>query len=269
MKYRTNLSIAGLPFEIATNHRLVARFVDSYFNAFHSDHTPTFQVEIDSDVPSPASAVGNRVVPEIEPDKRGGYRIINNPGDRIEIGRIVDEGEYCRLSGRTCTDTYLLSSAVRICVQFRLERCGGFFLHAACGSVDGKGVLFTGKSTALRNLHPDAIIAEDAVAIRADEQGVRAYAIPFRGEPPVEANLDALCFPRKFSGIPNLNRETAASIASRLTASALFCAPESERLMADTLSTIAHCSSTVPGYDCFFDSTTDLHAVFSSYGIFN
>jgi hypothetical protein len=107
------------------------------------------------------------------------------------------------------------------------------------------------------------------VAIRADAQGIRVYPIPFRGEPPVESSLDALCFPHKSGGIPKLDRESAASVASELTANALFCAPDSEQLMADTLSTINRCSTAVPGYDCYFDVTTDLHAVFASCGIFN
>lgn len=274
MKYRLGLSIAGLPFEITTDHRLVGRFLDSYFAAFRSDSSPGFSIVVDSGVPVPVSGVRSRVVPEIRRDERSGYRIINNGSDRITIGRIDENNGTCRLTGRACADTYLLSAAIRVCVQFRLERSGGFFLHAACGGVRGRGVLFTGKSTAgkstaLRNLHPDTIIAEDTVALRMNGSGARVYAIPFRGEKPADITLDALCFPRNWPGTPGLTREGAATTASVLTANALFCAPSSEEIMAGTLATIASCSTSVPGYDCYFDTTTDLHAVFAAHGIFN
>ena len=275
MKYRLGLSIADLPFEIVTDHRLVGRFLESYFAAFRSDGSPGFTIIIDSGVPAPVSGVRSRVVPEIERDgPGGGYLIVNNSSDRVVIGHIDDDGGTCRLTGRACTDTYLLSTAVRVCVQFWLERSNGFFLHAACGSVRGAGVLFTGKSTAgkstaLRNLHPDTVIAEDAVAVRMNGSGARVYAIPFRGEKSGDIPLHALCFPRKWKGTPMLTREGAATIAAELTANALFCAPSTETLMADTLATIASFSTSVPGYDCYFDKATDLHAVFAAYGILN
>ncbi|MBN1575385.1 MAG: hypothetical protein JW913_02460 [Chitinispirillaceae bacterium] len=274
MQYRLKLSIADLPFAIVTDHRLIARFLESYFASFRSDGSPAFSINVDSGVPLPVSAVRNRVVPEIEQEDSGEYHIVNNCSDRVVIGHIDKSGVACRLTGRACTDTYLLSAAVRVCVQFHLERNGGFFLHGACGSVAGRGVLFTGKSTAgkstaLRNLHPDTIIAEDAVALRMKGSGMRVYAIPFRGERPADTALDALCFPRKWTGTPKLSREGAASVATELAANALFCAPASEPLMAGALATIAGCSASVSGYECYFDKSTDLHAVFSAYGIFN
>ncbi len=274
MKYRLRLNIADLPFEIITDHRLIARFLDTYFAAFRSDKSPESSIIIDSEVPIPVSGVKSSVIPEIEPAEGGGYRIVNNCRDRILIGHIEKDELTCHLTGRACADTYLLSSTIRVFVQFRVERHGGLFLHAACGSVKGKGVLFTGKSTAgkstaLRNLRPDTIIAEDAVALRVFGSTTKVYAIPFRGEVPSNTELDALFFPRKYSGPSRLTREAAAEVASEITANALFCAPSSEEIMSRTLETIALCSSIVPGYGCFFDKTTDLQAVFTAHGIFD
>lgn len=274
MPYRLRLSVADLPFELVTMHRSTARTLETYFHDYRTDAVPGFSISIQSGRRQPNRTCSSRVVPELEPGTAGEYRIINNNTERVVIGHIDEPSGTCRLTDRVCLDTYLLSSAVRVCTQFHLERNGGFFLHGACGAIGRKGVLFTGKSTAgkstaLHNLQPDRIVAEDATALRITGGNVRVYAIPFRGERPSHTVLSALCFPRKSTEPPRLIREGTAAVATELTANALFSAPASETHMSTVLSTIINCSTAVPGYNCYFDKSTNLYGVFAEHGLFN
>jgi hypothetical protein len=274
MQYRLRLSIADLPFEILTDRRSTARFLETYFGAYRTDDAPGVSILVAGSKPFRGRTPSERVVPELEPDSPGVWRIFNNSSERITIGYIDERESWCSLDGCVRSNPYLLSSAIRLCMQFFLERHGGFFLHGACGTVRGKGVLFTGKSTAgkstaLYNLRPEAIIAEDAAALRITKGETMVYAVPFRGELPSHAVLTALCFPRKWTGTPKLLREGAAAVAAELAANALFCAPGSEALMSAVLGTIVDCSVSVSGYDCYFDKSTDLFTVFRDHGIFN
>ena len=274
MKYHRNYSIAGLPFETATDLRSVAGFMDSYFAAYRSNEPPAFSIFFDKNAPLPVSLNRKLIVPEIEHDEHGNYLILNNSSERAALGYIENNGKQCHLNGGLRTDEYLLSAAIRSCIQFQLERNNGFFLHAACGSIAGRGVVFTGestagKTTALHNLHPDSIIAEDAVALRMHDAKPYVHAIPFRGEHPAKTPLDVLCFPRKWHGEPRLTREEPGTVAVELTANALFSAPSSPQLMSDVLATVIRFGSSIPGYNCYFDLSTNLSTVFAKYGILN
>jgi hypothetical protein len=268
------LSIADLPFEIVTAQQVNARFIDSYFSAYKCSQSPAFTISIEDDTQASSERYSERVVPELMPVSRTIWRIVNNNEQRLSIGTIDTGSHRCLLKRADSSNDYLLSSAIRLCVQFFLERNEGFFLHGACGTIGTSGILFTGKSTsgkstALRNLHPEKIVAEDAVALRRIDRAFKVYAIPFRGEKPDAATCMALCFPKKWKGAPKLTQENESTVVAELTANALYCAPSSEELMRTVFSTIVECSGAVAGYNCYFAKSTNLFSVFSDYGFFN
>jgi hypothetical protein len=169
---------------------------------------------------------------------------------------------------------YLLTSAIRTCIQFFIEQSQGFFIHAACGMIRGKGIIFTGestagKSTALRNLSPDRVVAEDAAVIRLINDSAIIFSIPFKGDTSDCAELDYICFPRKSRETPELKSVQVAETTLELTANALFSAPSCSTVMDAVLSTIHKCSCQIKGYNCLFYKTTNLIPVFDKYGLFN
>jgi hypothetical protein len=274
MKYRQRLCIADLPFEISVVRPAIAHFLKVYFKGYQTEFAPVFTVFIETKEGFSGRVRWDRVVPELAPASPGHWNILNNDKTRMVVGAVDEKECACTLGSIVCSDINLLSSAIRLCVQFFLERNDGFFLHAACGTIGGKGILFTGKPTAgksagLHNLRPDTVVSEDAAAIRIMHDGLRVFAIPFRGEPPSSMPLTAIVFPRKWRGAHGLIRHKPAAIASELTANALFCAPSSEILMSVVLKTISQCSLLVPAYDCRFDKSTDLIPLFNEYGIFD
>ena len=273
MQHRLRLEIAALPFEIRSGCRAILDYLEEYFIAYRSNRPPDFTIGIEGNVAPSDTGSSFMVIPELEALSTDTFRIVNNCSERRTIGTI-ENGTTALLNRQTCGSGYLLTSALRLCVQFFLERNCGFFLHASCGRVNGTGILFTGKSTAgkttaLHNLHPDAVIAEDAVALRMKTGRIHVYAIPFRGENSSETVVRALFFPRKSTGTPKLIREAASAVVAELAANALFCGPSESSLMNHVLSTISDCCTLIPGYSCYFDKSTDLLPVFTSYGILN
>lgn len=274
MHFRTGLSIAGLPFEIVTAQQVSARFIDSYFSAYRSSQSPAFTISIEDDTQASGKRHSGRIVPELMPVSRNIWRIINNNEQRLSIGTIDTGSHWCSIKNGAPSNDYFLSSAIRLCVQFYLERNRGFFLHGACGTIGTSGILFTGKSTsgkstALCNLHPEKVVAEDAVALRESDNVVTVYAIPFRGEGPAVAICTALCFPKKWKGVPKLTQKNKSTVVAELAANALYCAPSSQECMHTVFSTIVDCSVALTGYNCYFAKSTNLYQVFSDYGLFN
>jgi len=272
MNYNLRFSIADIPFEINTERPSLARFLETYFSGYSNNCTPLWSIKINSASLSDSPITSDTIIPELNQESTDIWQIVVNSSEQTEIGHINEIEKSCTINDYNTCGTYLLTSCIRLCVQFFLERSNGFFLHAASGTVNGKGILFTGhstsgKSTALKNLIPEAIIAQDALALRICDDTPHVFAIPFRGERPAQSPLNAICFPRKWKGTPELRRDTIATVISEITSNALFCAPSSDLMMNSALSTITDVSMNIPGFDCLFDKTTNLHKVFTEYGI--
>jgi hypothetical protein len=272
MNYNLRFSVAGIPFEISTGRSSLARFLETYFSGYSVNCMPIWSINIISASQSDSPVTSDTIIPELNQQSTDLWQIIVNSSEQTVIGHINVTEKSCSINDYNKCGTYLLTSCIRLCIQFFLERSNGFFLHAASGVVNGKGILFTGystsgKSTALKNLNPETIIAQDALALRICNNTTHVFAIPFRGERPAQSALDAICFPRKWKGTPELRRDNLATVISEITSNALFCAPSSDLMMNSALSTITDVSMNIPGFDCLFDKTTNLHKVFTEYGI--
>ena len=80
---------------------------------------------------------------------------------------------------------YVIRTSIKVVCALLLEQYEGFLLHASGVAVDGQGYLFAGasgagKTTVARKLSGRAaVLADDAVAVRWDGRGFRAYATPW------------------------------------------------------------------------------------------
>lgn len=273
MIYTLHVTIALIPFEIISYRKSLNTFLSRYFSSYHTVIEPVFSIIIDSNGPG-TDSISEQIIPELQHRDPGVFSIIDNALSGNSIGLIDIPSKRCTLYISVFKNMYLLTSAIRICIQFFLERNDGFFLHAASGMVKGKGVIFTGestagKSTALQNLKPDNIVSEDAAAIRFIENSAFIFSIPFKGDRSTTAPLDYICFPRKWTEKPQLQRIKSSDMILEITANTLFSAPSCDDIMNTVLSTIHLCSNTVQGYNCLFYKTTNLSSVFDDYGLFN
>jgi hypothetical protein len=271
MKYLSRWSVAGLPFELSVPRASIARFCTTYFKGYETTADPCFSITLGA---CTCSMPPRRIVPELVSYNEGVWNVATAGLERRTTGLIDEKDCACRIDGCMHHSMYGLTAMVRICIQFFLERQQGFFLHAACGAVEGKGIAFTGKSTAgkstgLRNASPDRIVAEDAVALRITNGIPYMYAIPFRGERSYSMPLSAVLFPRKSEATPCLVRESTTSVITELTANALVAAPSDALLMNRVLGTIADYAELLPGYSCYFAKTTNLLPLIRQHVVFN
>jgi hypothetical protein len=156
-----------------------------------------------------------------------------------------------------------LIAAVRTCFHFYLEQHNGFFLHAACGAVDGKAYIFTGKSdsgktTALRNFNPEQIIAEDALAARVEHGRLSVFAIPFRSDKNARAEAHAFFFPQKASPPSRLEKQNPASTAAEVIANALYASPHDAQLLDTVIQSITQFCRAIPGFNLYFSKNCNL-----------
>lgn len=262
------VTIADVPFTIEIEDTALRGRVRGMFGTYlAADVKPFFKVILDGAY-RPERNSSRRNDPVMVEKRAGKYFVVEGRRDasRRALGTIDVRRKTCRFVLDGSFNFFLITSAIRSCFLFFLERHGGFFLHAASGIVNGYAYTFTGKSdsgktTALGNFHPDEVLAEDALAVRLRAGNPEIFAIPFRGEKNARAPAKAVFFPRKSKGAPRMERESAAGCASELLANAMFSSPYDTTIIQPVLETIGRFCRDVPGFNLYFPKAGSLREV--------
>lgn len=274
MRKILRISIADLTFDLDTYDEQTHLFLEDYFGAFRTDASPDISILINSSTPPEDISPPDPVIPEVIHQPDGTTSIINSNMNPQILGTIHEDESKAVLNDVACTFMYRLCAAIRVVVQYFIENNNGFFLHSACGTNSNRTVAFTGKSTAgkttaLNNLHPEAVISEDATAVRFINNTWMVFSTPFRGEEPAQAPLYTICFPKKWKGIPFLKLNTPAAVIAELSTNAMFSAPSCEDQMNRVLETMLNFGNRIPGFECYCYKTTNLQTVFADHGLLN
>jgi hypothetical protein len=262
------VTIAEVPFDVAIEDAALRGRVSRIFGTYlTAAEKPIFRIIFKGSY-NPDRNSPPRHNPVTVEKRSGKYFVGEGSKDarRRPLGTIDARRHICCFTLDGSFHFSLIISAVRTCFLFFLERHDGFFLHASSGIVEGKAYTFTGKSdagktTALRNLNPERILAGDALAVRVRRGNPRIFAIPFRGDRNACAPAQAVFFPRKFKGAPRVERESAAGAASELLANAMFSSPHNGSSVRPVLKTIDRFCRRVPGFNLYFPRSGSLREV--------
>ncbi len=262
------VTIAELPFRIEIADAALERRVSRIFGTYQTPAgKPIFRIIVEGAY-SPDRSSSRDNGPVTVKERPGECIVVQGREDAPsrQLGVIDVRRRICRFSLDGSFHFSLIISVLRTCFLFFLERHDGFFLHAASGIVNGKAYTFTGKSdsgktTALGNLNPEEVLAEDALAVRMFNSRAGIFAIPFRGDQNACAPAQAVFFPRKFKGVPRLEPETPAEVASELLVNAMFSSPHNSSLVRPVLKTIGRFCRRVPGFNLYFPKSGNLREV--------
>ena len=242
---------------IAADDGALNKILESYFRSYLSDEEPLFNIYIKGSYRNLNKPCGNGW-PVFVRETKEVYEIIEKREKKTRLLGIIDSRKnLCHIDIRKYFNYSNLIQALRACFHFFIEERGGFFLHAGCGVVSGKAYIFAGrhgagKSTALRNLQPESVIAEDTVVIKNNGCDSLVFSTPFRREENASGRVEALIFPRKFRGSPYKIKEPKAASASELISNALFSSPYSWRLVDSVVKNISLLCESTPGYRLYF-----------------
>lgn len=123
------------------------------------------------------------------------------------VSRDYAQMRLIRKTGRK--GTFLEKQYIMIALECLLARRGYVSLHAACVSMDGEAIAFTGKSGAGKSTRASAwqdafqatLVSGDRPLIKINEDGVEAYGVPWDGKEACYRNvhypLKAICEVRR------------------------------------------------------------------------
>lgn len=252
------VTIARIPFEIQVDDPRLGARLERFFSTYLSRQKPFFRIVIQG------------TSRELKMDSAQNYPVVIVPdgcllniverrenGKTRALGHINPAKKNCSFILKDLKHFSNVISAIRVSFLFFLELQGGFFLHASSGKVKGRTYIFTGKAdvgktTALKNLKPDEVVAEDALAVRTDGKKPCIYAIPFRKDKNAQGPAAAIFFPRKAVGAPRIEKESPATCVSELMANAMYASPHSQELMEPVMESIVKFSRHVPGFSLYF-----------------
>lgn len=261
------VTIADIPFSVEIEDAALKKHVRRVFTTYLTTAgKPVFRIIVEGAYGPDRSSLQRNGPVTVEKRSAGYVVIEGREGALRPLGSIDIRRKVCRIALDGSFHFSLVISAIRSCFLFFLERNGGFFLHASSGIINGEAYTFTGKSdsgktTALGNLNPDRVLAEDALAVRVRRGGARVFAIPFRGDRNAWAPAKVVFFPRKFKGAPRMEQEIAAGAAAELLTNAMFSSPRHAPAVQPVVETIGQFCRDVPAFNLYFPKTGSLREV--------
>lgn len=198
-----------------------------YAGFLNSKAEPEFELEFDLTAPLEPSDEDARV------SRRGAVWFLDR-GDFHAEWNVESRRGWVRQS----PNPYSLDSVLRIMHSLVLAEEGGFLVHAASATRNGRAFLFSGvsgagKTTMARLAPPDVKVLTDEISyVRSCNRGYRAYGTPFAGElaragENLSAPIETLYF--LVQGTENRIEPMAANDATRaLLRNILFFAHDGE-----------------------------------------
>ena len=261
------ISIARVTGGIGVNDAVLLSRLGRFFPTYMSDQRPYFKIMIEGNSRDMKTSV-NKNYPVVLEGNNGVYKIVEKKGVAADalLGEIDPKNKICRI--RISRDVHFsgLMAAIRVCFMYFLEQLNGFFLHASCGAVNNRAIAFTGKSgsgktTALKNVKSDNIIAEDVLAVRMIRRCPYIFSVPFRNDRNASAKVQAIFFPKKSKKSPKVIQTETSFSVSEVIANALFSAPKQSHLIEPVLESISQFCGKVPAFNLYFAKQTNLRKV--------
>lgn len=256
--------IADLPAHILLDDTALFNRLEDFFSTYLTNDEPLFKIIL-KDSGQNMDKKPRDTYPVILQQDKNGLTIVERRSKKryFVLGSMTPQNKTCTIDLNDHLHFSSLISAIRTCFHFYLEQNNGFFLHAACGAVNGKAYVFTGKSdsgktTALNNFNPEQIIAEDALALRVQRNRLSVFAIPFRSDKNARAKAHALFFPKKAAEPARLEKQNPASTAAEVIANAMYAAPHDAQLLETVIQTITQFCRVIPGFNLYFSKNCNL-----------
>ena len=263
------IKIADIVGEIYFRDKGLKDYLQHFLHSYITNEKPYFKIAIYGTSSDLKMHTGRTYQVSVE-DHKGKYNIVFNRGkQRFILGDIEPKERVCSLNLKKISNYSNLLQSIRVCFHFFIEREGGFFLHASCGTIDGKAYIFTGKhnsgkSTALKNLKPERVIAEDSLAIRNNGNTFSVFSIPFRKETSRRGKAQAIIFPKKSTGSPRIERESITSSAAEVISNTMFSSPNNPQIIEPVIVNIIDFCSSVSRFSLYAQRDGDIREVITS-----
>jgi len=267
MKRNLNISIAGIHGRIVMEDTILYNELKKKFATYESGKPPGFKLFISGSF-SDLKKDNNPHHPVVIESSKEKIAVVEymNKNKKDILGYIDSTTQQCYIAPAHELNYSRLFSSIRACYHYFLEKNGGFFLHASSGTINGKTFAFTGKSdsgktTALRNMKPDAIVAQDAAAIRIHGKRPQVFAVPFRNDSNAMGEADAVFFPKKTKEKTKIVKKGLAQSITEITSNTLFASPCDPTLINNVMETIIKFCMTVPAFNLYFKKDDNLQTL--------
>ncbi len=167
-----NILVGNTKIKFITNDECVFNNISKIYHSFlcNNDEEVTNVIEVTGkfDERESKEGLGTRIKIENSGNK---FFLLKRIGSSIKIiGLFNKRRNTWFIDANKIHTRHNLFSYIQRCIEFFLEENGGFILHATCGVIDDNGVVFagksgSGKSTALKCLHPDYIVSDNHILI--------------------------------------------------------------------------------------------------------